>query len=547
MRRMRKYGLLWALGLLGVLLSLPAWGQVPPPPTPTSLTVTIEGAGAVNVVPAGVKVGDKYHYPNPVTVALTATPAEGWGFKAWRIGPVGEDPATRTENPIEVNLTAEKPDWQATAVFVRTYTITATAGPGGKIEPSGTVTVLEGGSQTFTITPDLGYEIEDVLVDGDSVGPVSTYTFNNVTANHTIHATFKQITYTITATAGPGGKIEPSGTVTVPYGGSQTFTITPNLGYEIEDVLVDGDSVGPVSTYTFSNVTADHTIHATFKKIALYTEDFADGAPDWTKSGLWHICEEACGWCTNAPLQGKYAHYAIPNKCSYDTGRRTLGYLTSPVITVPANRELVLIFDFARVVEFYARATRDRTYVQYRLGKGSWRTAWSLSSRNEAPNCGTIAIPIKTGRYTTLQVRFVFDSVNSYNNDYPGWAVDNVRILPKELVPAGIPLAEEYVDEVESLDEEEPLFVLTVSPNPVTGRIVVFGVDGVAAEALRVEVYDLGGRLVYKAETFGGQLTWDTLDATGKPVANGVYLVLAKVKVDGEWLSADLQKILILR
>ena len=473
MRRMRKYGLLWALGLLGVLLSLPAWGQVPPPPTPTSLTVTIEGAGAVSVVPAVVKVGDKYLYPNPVTVALQATPAEGWGFKEWRIGPVGEDPVTRTENPIEVNLTAEKPDWQATAVFVRTYTITATAGP--------------------------------------------------------------------------GGKIEPSGTVTVPYGGSQTFTITPDLGYEIEDVLVDGDSVGRDSTYTFRDVTADHTIHATFKQIALYTEDFEDGAPDWTKSGLWHICEEACGWCTNAPLQGKYAHYAIPNKCSYDTGRRTLGYLTSPVITVPANRELVLIFDFARVVEFYARATRDRTYVQYRLGKGSWRTAWSLSSRNEAPNCGTIAIPIKTGRYTTLQVRFVFDSVNSYNNDYPGWAIDNVRILPRELVPAGIPLAEEYVDGVESVDEEEPLFVLTVSPNPVTGRIVVFGVDGVDAEALQVEVYDLGGRLVYKAETFGGQLTWDTLDATGKPVANGVYLVLAKVKVDGEWLSADLQKILILR
>jgi len=72
-------------------------------------------------------------------------------------------------------------------------------------------------------------------------------------------------------------------------------------------------------------------------------------------------------------------------------------------------------------------------------------------------------------------------------------------------------------------------------------------VDGVEAEALQVEVYDLGGRLVYKAEAFGGQLTWDTLDATGKPVANGVYLVLAKVKVEGEWLAADLQRILILR
>jgi hypothetical protein len=286
----------------------------------------------------------------------------------------------------------------------------------------------------------------------------------------------------------------------------------------------------------------------------LFHENF-EHPTAWTRTGLWHICEETCNWCSNTPLQGNYAHYAIYGQCSYDEGRRTLGYLTSPVITVPANTEFVLMFDFARFVESNRRAARDRTYVQIRLGRevrGSirwtaWRTVWSQSSKDHSPECGTTPpILIRTGRNTTLQIRFVFDSVNRLHNNYPGWAIDNVRILPRELVPAGIPLAEEYVDEVESLDEE-PLFVLTVSPNPVTGRMVVFSVDGVEAEALQVEVYDLGGRLVYKAETFGGQLTWDTLDATGKPVANGVYLVLAKVKVDGEWLSADLQKILILR
>ena len=363
-----------------------------------------------------------------------------------------------------------------------------------------------------------------------------------------VRAFFEAPVHTITATAGPGGTIEPSGEVTVPHGGSQTFTIIPNTGYEIAEVLVDGESVGPVSTYTFSNVTANHMIHATFRRLALYMEDFEDGAPDWTKSGLWHVCNETCDWCVNAPLEGKYAHYAIPGQCSYDTGRRTLGYLTSPVIPVPQNTELVLMFDFARFVENYPRATRDRTYVQIRLGRGSWRTVWSRSSRNPSPECGTSgAILIRTGRYTTLQIRFVFDSVNRYNNNFPGWAVDNVMILPRELLPAGIPLAEEYVEEFEPLDEEEPFFVLTVFPNPVTGRTVVFGVDGVEAEALQVEVYDLGGRLVYRAETLGGQLTWDTLDFRGQPVANGVYLVLAKVKVDGEWLAADLQKILILR
>ena len=72
------------------------------------------------------------------------------------------------------------------------------------------------------------------------------------------------ITYTITATAGANGSISPNGAVTVNHGGSQQFTITPNGGYRIADVRVDGSSVGAVSSYTFSNVTAGHTITANF-------------------------------------------------------------------------------------------------------------------------------------------------------------------------------------------------------------------------------------------------------------------------------------------
>jgi len=71
------------------------------------------------------------------------------------------------------------------------YTIIASYGPNGTISPSGTIIVYEGGSQTFTITPDTGYGVEDVLVDGFSVGPVSNYEFDNIIADHTIHVTFE--------------------------------------------------------------------------------------------------------------------------------------------------------------------------------------------------------------------------------------------------------------------------------------------------------------------------------------------------------------------
>lgn len=152
-------------------------------------------------------------------------------------------------------------------VVIPEYTITASAGVNGVIDPSGDVTVLEGDDQTFTITPDTNYVVDDVLVDDVSVGAVTEYTFSNVTADHTIEASFKLVEYTITATAGVGGSIDPSGEVLVAYGGNQTFTITPNTGYLISDVLVDEVSVGDVTEYTFTNVTSDHTIEASFELI----------------------------------------------------------------------------------------------------------------------------------------------------------------------------------------------------------------------------------------------------------------------------------------
>ena len=73
-------------------------------------------------------------------------------------------------------------------------------------------------------------------------------------------------TYTIKATSGVGGSISPSGEVKLNYGADQTFTITPNTDYRIKDVIVDGISVGAVSTYTFTNITGNHTISTTFEK-----------------------------------------------------------------------------------------------------------------------------------------------------------------------------------------------------------------------------------------------------------------------------------------
>ena len=193
-------------------------------------------------------------------VTLTASPTTGYSFTGW------SGDLTGSTNPATITMSANR---TVTANFaINTYTITPSAGTGGAISPSTAVTVNYGASQAFSVTANSGYSINQVLVDGVAATlTAGVYTFNNVTANHTIVASFTANSYTITASSGTGGTISPSGSVSVNYGSSKTFTVTPKSGYKIASVLVDGTSQGAVSTYTFTNLTAAHTIAASFAVI----------------------------------------------------------------------------------------------------------------------------------------------------------------------------------------------------------------------------------------------------------------------------------------
>ncbi len=158
---------------------------------------------------------------------------------------------------------------QAGATSGGAYTLTVTkAGTG-----SGTVTTNPAGPTyaygtrvTLTATPDANSEFVGFSGDCNSTGLTCSGT---ITRNVNVTATFKAKTttgsYSITASAGTGGSISPSGSVSVAYGSSRSFIITPNSGYQVSDVAVDGRSVGALSSYTFTNVTANHTIRAAFR------------------------------------------------------------------------------------------------------------------------------------------------------------------------------------------------------------------------------------------------------------------------------------------
>jgi thermitase len=155
---------------------------------------------------------------------------------------------------------------------IPSYTITASAGVGGSITPSGAVNVVEGGSQAFTITASAGYRIGQILVNGVAVPVAATVSFTNVRANQTIAVSFEAVpTYTITASAGVGGSITPAGATTVTEGGSQAYTIAASAGYRIGQILVNGVAVPVAATYSFTNVRANQTIAVSFEAIPSYT------------------------------------------------------------------------------------------------------------------------------------------------------------------------------------------------------------------------------------------------------------------------------------
>ena len=138
---------------------------------------------------------------------------------------------------------------------IGTLTFSATGLPSGLSIDTGTGVI----SGTPAAGTDAGfpYTVTVGVTDG-TLSDSGTYSL-------TVNAAPVPSIHTITASAGSGGRISPSGAVSVTEGGSQTFTITANAGYAISSVMVDGVNVGAVSSHAFYSVAADHTIHATFR------------------------------------------------------------------------------------------------------------------------------------------------------------------------------------------------------------------------------------------------------------------------------------------
>ena len=322
-----------------------------PPTTQFSLAVTKTGSGygAVSSSPVGISCGTVCTgtYASGTAVLLTAEPDQGSTFGGWSGSCSGSGPCTVT---VDANSAV-------TAAFaVMNYTISAGAETGGTLSPAGAVSVDHGGSRSFSINPFPGYRIADVLVDGRSIGPVSTYTFSNTTENHSITASFAMKTYTIAAsTSGTGGAILPSGPVTAAHGDTMSFSINPDPGYHVSDVVVDGVSVGATTTYTLSAIAANHTITAVFALNSYTITSSAGTGGSINPAGTLSVLHGGNGMFTISPDQG----YRIAN---VHVDSRSVGAVESYTFTSIAA-------DHTIAAEF-VRATATLTLAKVGSGSG---------------------------------------------------------------------------------------------------------------------------------------------------------------------------------
>ena len=228
--------------------------------TPTTYTVTVsnDGNGIGAASPSTAAAGTE--------ITLSAEPKTGYHFKEWQvISPAGlvitNNKFTMPDGNVEVKAIFEKD-------APTEYTVTfdgngGTPSVGSMTTTDGKLASLPSASRRGSYSFDGWYTEKS---GGTEVTTATVFSANTTVYAHWTYTGNGYNYYTIKATAGAGGSISPYGNVSVREGRDQTFTITPNKGYAVSNVKIDGKSIGAVKSYTIENVNRTHSIEVIFVK-----------------------------------------------------------------------------------------------------------------------------------------------------------------------------------------------------------------------------------------------------------------------------------------
>ncbi len=197
------------------------------------------------------------------STTLSAKAYDGYVFVCWK---EGDQTVSRDASLKLSNCTVDR---KFTAYFEKTrHTLTVCAYPveGGSVTGGGTFKLNEG--TTIQASANNGYSFQGWQVNGQWVSRSAIYTIDKIKSDYTCTAIFAKngaTMYEMSAgVATTGGSITPSGKFMIASGQNVTYTITPKSGFAILAVAVDGMQVGPVATYTFTNIQSNHMIAAAF-------------------------------------------------------------------------------------------------------------------------------------------------------------------------------------------------------------------------------------------------------------------------------------------
>ena len=239
--------------------------DTPPAPTEHTVTVTSDGNGTASASPAKAVAGAE--------ITLSATPKTGYHFKEWQVisgsVTIKDDKFLMPNDNVEVKAIFEKDAPPAPTEFTITFD-----GNGGtpSVDSMTTtnqkLTSLPSASRSGSYSFDGWYTEESggTKITTDTEFPADTTVYAHWTYTGGGGSSGYSY-YTIKATAGTGGSITPSGNVSVREGRDKTFTITPDKGYAVSNVKIDGRSIGAVKSYTFENVRRAHAIEVSFTRV----------------------------------------------------------------------------------------------------------------------------------------------------------------------------------------------------------------------------------------------------------------------------------------
>ena len=218
---------------------------------------TLSYAAGTNGTLTGTATQTVNHGASGTTV--TAVPNTGYHFSSWSDGVLT---ATRTDASVSGAITV-------TANFtINRYTILSTLSGSGRVSPAGTQTYTDGQSAAYSFIPDPGQRVGNVLIDGVPLGSTLAYTFPALTANHNVSVVFINMgLFTVIGTPSASGSVAPSQAF-VNSGDCVRIYATPDRGFHVTDLIVNGVSVGALTEYQISSVHSDITVSALFAEDA---------------------------------------------------------------------------------------------------------------------------------------------------------------------------------------------------------------------------------------------------------------------------------------